>query len=74
MPDKHPNTDRHHGGPGSSGQDAAKPHAEPHRSGSGGRDNNPPSPGETTSPDRSQVSGGGGERDKHHTHDPRTKS
>lgn len=74
MPDHHPNTDRHHGGPGSSHENAAKPHAEPHRSGSGGRDNNPPEPGEATSPDHSQVSGGGGERDKHHTHDPRTKS
>ena len=74
MPDKHPNTDRHHGGPGSSHENADDPHAEPHRSGSGGRDNNPPAPGEATNPDRSQVSGGGGERDKHHTHDPRTKS
>lgn len=33
-----------------------------------------PLPGEPTNPPRSRVSGGGGERDKHHTHDPRTKS
>jgi hypothetical protein len=25
-------------------------------------------------PNRSAISGGGGERDSHHTHDPRTKS
>ena len=31
-------------------------------------------PGEPTNPPRSRVSGGGGERDIHHTHDPRTKS
>lgn len=31
-------------------------------------------PGEPTNPPRSRVSGGGGERDKHHTHDPRSKS
>ncbi len=74
MPDKYPNTDRHHGGPGSSHENANKPRAEPHRGDSGGRNNNPPTPGEATNPDRSRVSGGGGERDKHHTHDPRTKS
>lgn len=74
MPDKHPNTDRHHGGPGSSHENADKPQAEPHRKSSGGRDNNPSQPGHATNPDRSRVSGGGGERDKHHTHDPKTKS
>jgi hypothetical protein len=30
----------------------------------------PPDPGNRK---RSQVSGGGGERDSHHTHDPKTK-
>ncbi len=30
-------------------------------------------PGEPTNPDRSRVSGGGGERDRHHTHDPKMK-
>jgi hypothetical protein len=58
-------TDRHHGGPGSSHQDASKPKA-PERHG--------PAPGEPTSGPRSRVSGGGGERDIHHTHDPKTKS
>ncbi len=74
MPDKHPNTNRHHGGPGSSHENADKPEPEAARSGSGGRDNNPPKPGAATSGDSSHVSGGGGERDKHHTHDPKTKS
>lgn len=74
MPDKHPNTDRHHGGPGSSHENAHKHQAEPHRESSGGRDNNPAQPGQATNPDRSRVSGGGGERDKHHTHDLKTKS
>jgi hypothetical protein len=65
MPEKHPATDRHHGGPGSSQQDAKKPEAprEAH-----------PHPGEPTNPDRSRVSGGGGERDRHHSHDPLRKS
>lgn len=74
MPDKHANTNRHHGGPGSSHENADKPEPEAARSGSGGRDNNPPVPGTATSGDSSHVSGGGGERDKHHTHDPKTKS
>jgi hypothetical protein len=57
--------DRTHGGPGSSHQDASDPrkpaaHAEP-------------ALGEPTNPSQSKVSGGGGERDSHHTHDPRTK-
>ena len=72
MPGKHPNTNRHHGGPGSSHENADKSAPEPARSGS--RDNNPPAPGAATSGDSSHVSGGGGERDKHHTHDPKTKS
>lgn len=59
------NTDRHHGGPGSSHQNAAKPSPPEEKA---------PQPGEPTSPDRSRVSGGGGERDKKHSHDPRTKS
>ena len=59
-------TDRHKGGPGSSHQDAhkAKQGAVEHGA----------KPGEPTNPDRSRVSGGGGERDRHHTHDPATKS
>jgi hypothetical protein len=61
---KIPAADRSHGGPGSSRQDASKP-AAPHDSG--------PAPGTPTNPRRSQVSGGGGERDSHHTHNPPEK-
>ena len=65
MPEKTPAADRHHGGPGSSQQNADKP-----------KPPNAPDPrtGGSTNTPRSQVSGGGGERDEHHTHDPRTKS
>ncbi|MBK1840054.1 hypothetical protein JHL17_21845 [Azospirillum sp. YIM B02556] len=57
-------TDRHHGGPGSSRQNADKPEpaAEKH-----------PHPGEPTNGRQSGSSSGGGERDLHHTHDPKTK-
>jgi hypothetical protein len=74
MPNKNPDTDRSHGGPGSSHENADKRTSPAHRSDSGGHSNNKPAPGAPTNPDRSQLSGGGGERDKHHTHDPRTKS
>ena len=57
--------DRHQGGPGSSHQNADKPKS---------LDRKEPAPGKPTNPVRSRVSGGGGERDKHHTHDPATKS
>jgi hypothetical protein len=57
--------DRSHGGPGSSQQDRTKPKDEPVPG---------VQPGEPTNSRRSRVSGGGGERDMHHTHDPRTKS
>jgi hypothetical protein len=57
--------DRSRGGPGSSRQDATKP-APPRKSG--------PEPGTPTNPNRSRVSGGGGERDRHHTHKPATRS
>ena len=56
--------DRSHGGPGSSHQSASKP---------GPNEDQSPEPGQPTNPDRSRVSGGGGERDKHHTHDSRRK-
>ena len=59
------NTDRHHGGPGSSHQNADKPKVEEH---------NGPAPGQPTNSERSGASSGGGERDRHHTHDPATKS
>jgi len=57
-------TDRHHGGPGSSRQNADKPAANPEKH---------PHPGEPTNSRKSATSGGGGERDLHHTHDPKTK-
>jgi hypothetical protein len=61
---KTPGADRSHGGPGSSGQDATKP-APGNHSGS--------LPGEPTDTRHSRVSGGGGERDNHHTHSPPEK-
>ena len=62
--DKTPAADRSHGGPGSSQQDATKPAARP-RTG--------PMPGEPTNMRHSRVSGGGGERDSHHAHNPPEK-
>ena len=62
---KSPATRRSAGGPGSSHQDATEPEVEQRHG---------PEPRQRRTPDRSRVSGGGGERDKHHTHDPRTKS
>ncbi len=62
---KTPAADRHHGGPGSSHQDASKPEAETAAG---------PSPGSPTNGPRSGVSGGGGERDSHHTHDAAGKA
>jgi hypothetical protein len=56
--------DRSHGGPGSSQRDRTKPKRATARV----------PPGEPTNSRRSRISGGGGERDAHHTHDPRTKS
>ena len=65
MPDKHPNTERW-GGPGASHEDASKPQpAKPPQ-------DETPGPGGGES--RSRVSGGGGELDAKHTHDPKTKS
>jgi len=63
MPHKAPET-RRWGGPGSSHQDAHEP-APPksdHRA-----------PGEPTNTPFSHVSGGGGERDRHHGHDVKAK-
>jgi hypothetical protein len=65
MPKKHPNTERF-GGPGSSKQD--RDHPEKFHKDEG------PEPGEPTSDSTSKISGGGGERDKHHSHDPKYKS
>ena len=55
--------DRSHGGPGSSHQREDRP---------GTRQETRPD-GTPTSDRQSHVSGGGGERDAHHTHDPKTK-
>jgi hypothetical protein len=65
MPHKNPETERF-GGPGSSRQDRKHPE----------KSEKQPSPaaGEPTSGRAAGVSSGGGERDKHHSHDPRTKS
>jgi hypothetical protein len=65
MPNKNPNTERF-GGPGSSKQDRDHPEKFVKHEG--------PHPGEPTNSRSSQISGGGGERDKHHSHDPRYKS
>jgi len=61
---KTPAADRSHGGPGSSQQDASD--STPAR-------DRGPAPGMPTNSRRSGVSGGGGERDIHHTHSPTEK-
>lgn len=59
------------GGPGSSHQDRDHPgkNRQPtgHKGG-GDRAGTAPEPGDATNTDTSRVSGGGGERDRHHTH------
>ncbi|MBL8773207.1 MAG: hypothetical protein JNK30_17630 [Phenylobacterium sp.] len=66
MPDKHPDTERW-GGPGASHEDRSepKPKDKP-RDGRG--------PDEPTNTQFSGVSGGGGERDRHHAHDAKGKT
>jgi hypothetical protein len=66
MPHKNSNTERF-GGPGSSRQDRSHPEK-------GGREHEQPAPGAPTSGRQSKVSGGGGERDKHHSHDDQERS
>ena len=61
---KTPAADRSHGGPGSTPQNADKPGAKKHAT----------VPGEPTNARRSRISGGGGERDRHHSHAPADKS
>lgn len=62
------------GGPGSSHQDRDHPgkYRQPtgHKGG-GAPAGTPASPGTATNGAQSRVSGGGGERDAHHTHTPR---
>jgi hypothetical protein len=55
--------DRSAGGPGS--------HQRPDRPAAHGEMREPGTP---TNSRRSRISGGGGERDSHHTHDPKSKS
>lgn len=68
MPDKHPNTERF-GGPGAShenaktGTSSKRPSAESGQKKVDGQRN----------PHHSAISGGGGELDSHHTHDPEMK-
>jgi len=63
MSKKSPNTDRV-GGPGASHENARHPEkSEPH-----GR-----RPEDSKSTHHAGVSGGGGEQDSHHTHEPRLK-
>jgi hypothetical protein len=57
--------DRSKGGPGSSHQDAVQHENQHAHAGT--------KPGEPTNTQFSRVSGGGGERDIHHTHDPELK-
>lgn len=65
MPHKNPEAERF-GGPGSSRQDRQHPEKSEKMAKS-------PPPGAPTSGRTSHISGGGGERDKHHSHDPRYK-
>lgn len=60
---KNPAANRHHGGPGSSHQREDLPDPTLSR---GASDEDKPVR-------QSKVSGGGGERDSHHTHDPELK-
>lgn len=68
MPKKHPNSVRF-GGPGASdenaqtGKSSKRPHPDPGQNKVAGRRN----------PHHSAISGGGGELDSHHTHDPELK-
>jgi hypothetical protein len=65
------NNDNHGGGPGSSHQGGSHGHATRSQDKSNSA---APHGGASTNPDRARVSGGGGERDRHHVHDPDTKS
>ena len=66
MPHRNPEA-RRYGGPGSSHEDRKNPEKFLDEA-------EKPQPGEPTSGRSSKISGGGGERDKHHSHDPRYKS
>ena len=66
------NNDNHGGGPGSSHQGGSHGHAT--RFQDKDISDTTREGGTPTNPDRSRVSGGGGERDRHHVHDPKNKS
>lgn len=61
--DKTDEAKRAHGGPGSE-HNSRSPRQYQRKA---------PLPGEPTNPDRSRVSGGGGERDRHHSREPALK-
>jgi hypothetical protein len=63
MPKKHPDAQRI-GGPGAAHENRQQPEKSRQR---GGR------PEDSKSAARSKVSGGGGERDSHHTREPKLK-
>jgi hypothetical protein len=66
----HPDAERF-GGPGSSHQDRDHPGKNKQPTGhKGGEEKAPPTPGSPTNRANSAVSGGGGERDSHHTRTP----
>ncbi|MFL5254274.1 MAG: hypothetical protein ACJ8AI_15515 [Rhodopila sp.] len=70
MTDKNEHTGRY-GGPGSSHQDRSHPgknHQPTGKKGGGDRAGTAAAPGSPTNDSNSRVSGGGGERDSHHTH------
>jgi hypothetical protein len=68
MPNKNEDNARF-GGPGSSHQDREHPGKNQQPTGhKGGGSTEPAAPGEPTNTEKSRVSGGGGERDSHHTH------
>jgi hypothetical protein len=65
---EHPKAERF-GGPGSSHQDKEHPGKNRQPTGhKGGSSVDPPAPGAPTNTETSRVSGGGGERDLHHSH------
>lgn len=61
--------DRTVGGPGSSHQNQDKPETHRHKAGDQPHQHRT-EPDAPTSDDRSHRAGGGGERDRHHSHDP----
>jgi len=63
MPEKHPNAERV-GRPGASHENRKHPERSQSRN---------QNPTDTKSGRHSSASGGGGEKDSHHTHDPRGK-